>query len=705
MSSFLNSFLKPSSIAVIGASPDSKKLNGELLEFLIEGGFRGRIAPVNPNYKEIRGHKCYTDIASVAGPVDLAVIVIPARGVPQVLAECAKNNVRNALIISSGFAEEGGDSVQLQRAVSDIARSTGIRVAGPNSEGFYNATDRVCATFSPTVPRSWKRPSPIAGARRIGIVAQSGGMGFAIFDRGLAARLDFSYVITSGNEVDLTMADFVDFLVDDAETGVICLFCESIRDGGRFREAMARAQRIGKPIVVLKVGRSVAGSRATASHTASIAGWNAAYSAYFAKYGVIAVDDVDEAIAACGLLATNPPWGPGRRLAVVTPSGGGGALAADAVERAGFVVPALSEPVQSALKAKMPSYGSAGNPIDVTAQGSRAGVLVDAVQGMQVSGEVDAIVCVQSLASETKISFDAAALGRRPEHHPKPLACYSYTLPSDFARARLAEAGLFVNANLSAMAAAMQKIVTAAEGEPHPEAEVRGQMNSERIQADLYDYSGRSLTEWRTKGLLRKWEVEASREELATTLDGALQAAGRLGYPVALKIQSEQILHKTEVGGVRLGISDPAMLEKAFMEVLASAKSSPAEGVLVQKMSPPGVEMIVGILEDAVFGPVVMVGAGGTAVELYRDVAYWPAPLSPREATALIGSLKSSARFQGFRGSQAIDIGPFAALVSRLSQVVAAARGRIRELECNPVIVHSDGSGVTIADALMRVAD
>src|SRR6185369_8471549 len=324
----LSAMLRPRSVAVIGASPDTKKLNGELLHFLIEGGYTGDVRPVNPNYKEIHGRPCHADIAA-AGGADLALIAIPARAVPAALDQCASAGVKHAVVISSGFAEEGGESASLQTRVAAIARRTGMRISGPNSEGFYNAIDRVAATFSPTVPRSWQREAPIAGAKRIGIVAQSGGMGFAIFNRGVASRLDFSYVITSGNEVDLTMADFVDYLVDDEDTGVIGLFCESIRDAAAFEAAAARA--LGrKPIVMLKVGQSEAGSRATASHTASIAGWNAAYDAFFAKYGIISTGDVDEAMAACGLLATNSTWSTGRRAAIVTPSGGAGALVSDA---------------------------------------------------------------------------------------------------------------------------------------------------------------------------------------------------------------------------------------------------------------------------------------------------------------------------------------------------------------------------------------
>ena len=695
----LSAMLRPRSVAVIGASPDTKKLNGELLHFLIEGGYTGDVRPVNPNYKEIHGRPCHADIAA-AGGADLALIAIPARAVPAALDQCASAGVKHAVVISSGFAEEGGESASLQTRVAAIARRTGMRISGPNSEGFYNAIDRVAATFSPTVPRSWQREAPIAGAKRIGIVAQSGGMGFAIFNRGVASRLDFSYVITSGNEVDLTMADFVDYLVDDEDTGVIGLFCESIRDAAAFEAAAARA--LGrKPIVMLKVGQSEAGSRATASHTASIAGWNAAYDAFFAKYGIISTGDVDEAMAACGLLATNSTWSTGRRAAIVTPSGGAGALVSDAMERAGFGVPALSPQLQEKLRPTFPSYGAAQNPIDVTAQGSRSGALVEAVKLVLASDEIDLAICVNSLAAESPLTFDAAELTRAARAAGKPICVYSYTLSSEARRGAMAQAGSMVHTNLAAMAGAMQKILAAA-ATSKPENLSPKLPSAAAIAETLPGGNRRALTEWDAKRFLRQFSVEASAERLAASAEEALSAAESLGYPVALKIQSESILHKTEVGGVALGIANAAELRDAYRRVLASAGGAPAQGVLVQRMAPRGHEVIVGVFNDPTFGPIVMVGLGGVAVELFRDVAYWPAPVSPTEAENLLRSLKSARLFEGFRGAAPLSLAPLAALVSQVSLIAAAGRDSIAEFELNPVILHGDGSGITIADALIR---
>lgn len=701
----LTPLLKPQSVAVIGASPDVKKLNGELFHFLVEGKFPGRILPVNPNYKEIHGIACHPTIAAAGKAIDLALVAIPAKAVPGALEECAAAGVKNAVVISSGFAEEGGDSAGLQQRVAEIAKRTGMRVSGPNSEGFYNAMDRVSATFSPTVPRSWTRPAPIAGARRIGIVAQSGGMGFAIFDRGLASRLDFSYVITSGNEVDLSMADFVDYLVDDPDTGVIGLFCEAIRNPALFESAAAKALARGKPIVALKVGQSEAGSRATASHTASIAGWNAAYDAFFAKYGIIATGDVDEAMSACGLLATNATWGTGKRVAIVTPSGGAGALTSDAMERAGFTVPGLDAATQTKLRTRMPSYGSAVNPIDVTAQGNRAGALVDAVQHMLKSDTVDLVVSVHSLASLKPPTFDATAMAKS-DGPRKPIASYSYTLASDIGREAMSNAGLLVNTNLSAMASAMQKIVARA-AVATPEDLSKRLPAASKVESALAPHQGRALTEWDAKRFLRGFGIEASREELAANADEAVAAAERLGWPVALKIQSEAILHKTEVGGVALGLRNADELRAAWPKVSdaagrANVSGDRVQGVLVQRMAPAGVELIAGVINDPTFGPIVMVGLGGVAVELFKDVAYRPAPMSPAEAERLLRSLKAAVRFDGFRGSRKLDLAPAAKLVSELSLIAAAGRGVIAEMEMNPVILHADGSGITIADALIR---
>ncbi len=405
----LDTFFAPDSIALIGASRDQEKIPGRLLSMLRKNEYPGRLYPINPNYGDIDGLKCYPSIAAVGAPIDLAIVIIPARAVLGALQQCAAAGVRNAVIISSGFAEEGGDSAAMQDAIVEFAKTTGMRISGPNAEGFYSQAQRVAATFSPTVDIKPGEPPIIATQRRIGIVAQSGGIGFAIYHRARALGIALSYVISAGNESDLGAGEFFEYMVQDASTDVILLFIEGIRDVDKFLAAARRAAETGKPVIVTKVGRSGAGERAAASHTASMAGWSAAYDAVFAKYGFIVSNDLDEAVTIAAVLTSNP-MPKGNRVAVLTVSGGAGIWGADTVALQGLQVPELSESIQAEIRKLLPSYGTARNPIDVTAQGVHSGGLQRSIDLLDVSDEVDAILVVLSLSSDTRMPFKQAEL-------------------------------------------------------------------------------------------------------------------------------------------------------------------------------------------------------------------------------------------------------------------------------------------------------
>jgi acetyltransferase len=454
----LDSFFAPSSIALIGASRDLEKIPGRLLSMLRKNDYPGKIYPINPNYGDIDGLKCYPAISDVGQPVDLAVVIIPARAVLAALEQCAAAGVKHAVIISSGFAEEGGDSADMQEAIVALAKRTGMRISGPNAEGFYSEVQKVAATFSPTVDVKPGHVPLVATKRRIAIVAQSGGIGFAIKHRAKALGVAISYCVSAGNESDLGAGEFLDYMVQDASTSVILLFIEGIRDVDKFLAAARRAAELGKPVIVTKVGRSGAGERAAASHTASMAGWSAAYDAVFEKYGFIVSNDLDEAVAIAAALTTNP-LPKGDRVAVLTVSGGAGIWGADSVSLQGLQVPELSEPIQAEIMKLLPSYGSARNPIDVTAQGVHSGGLQRSIDLLDASNEVDAILVVQSLSSDTRMPFKEAELKPVIEAQNKPMVFYSYTLPSDFARRELAKSGVVVLSGLTHAAVALRRMV------------------------------------------------------------------------------------------------------------------------------------------------------------------------------------------------------------------------------------------------------
>lgn len=698
----LETLFWPGSVAVVGASPDITRVRGEILHLLVTMGYPGRVFPVNRSYEDIHGLRCYPTIGAIGQPVDLAIIAIPAAAVLEAVEEAVAAGARNILIVSSGFAEAGEAASVAQRRIGEIARQSGVRIVGPNSEGFHNAIGNVAATFSPAVKPRPEEDRPLS-PRRVGVIAQSGGIGFALYSRGLAAGLDFSYVISTGNETSLTMADILDYMVHDPRTDIVMIFCEAIRDPALFLKVAGQARALGKPIIAVKVGASEAASRAAASHTASMTGWQDAYAAAFERFGIIQVDDPGTAVAVAGMLAGMPPLA-GRRVAVVTVSGGGGAWMSDALEAAGFDVPLLSEPLQQKLRAFMPAHGSASNPVDITAQGSKTGdMATSAIETLETSDEIDAIVYVCSLASEKRISLIAERVAAIVARRRKPLMVWGYTPASDFGRRTLARAGVFGSTDLLSATRALSKVAAYEEGrgawlppcaaEPQPIA----------IPPEMPDV----LSEYRAKQLLSSHGILACDEVLAASAAEAGDAAERLGFPVAMKVQSPDLPHKTEAGAVRIRIADRDAAMRAHDEMLASARryrpDARIEGVLVQKMAPGGVELIVGMVDDPTFGAIMMVGSGGVLAELVTDKAHRLAPVSPGEAMTMLRSLKSAKLFDGYRGAAAIDLAPVADFISQVSELAASPDRPIREMEFNPVIVHSDGSGMSVADGLIAL--
>jgi len=695
----LDSFFAPDSIALIGASRDLDKIPGRLLSMLRKNDFPGKIYPINPNYGDIDGLKCYPSIADVGAGIDLAVIIIPAKAVLGALEQCAAVGVKNAVIISSGFAEEGGDSAAMQDAIVALAKRTGMRISGPNAEGFYSEVQKVAATFSPTVDVKPGHVPLVASRRRVGIVAQSGGIGFAIKHRAKALGVAISYVVSAGNESDLGAGEFFDYMVQDASTDVILLFLESVRDVDKFLAAAGRAAELGKPVIVTKVGRSGAGERAAASHTASMAGWSAAYDAVFAKYGFIISNDLDEAVAIAAVLATSP-LPKGDRVAVLTVSGGAGIWGADTVSLLGLQVPELSAGIQAEIMKLLPSYGSARNPIDVTAQGVQSGGLQRSIDLLDASDEVDAILVVQSFSSETRMPFKEAQLKPVIDAQRKPVVFYSYTLPSDFARREMAKSGVVVLSGLTHAGVALRRMVERARFKLAPR--IAAATPPRDLAAHL---KPALLSEADSKALLREAGIVLPDEVLVIARSGLDAAIAAAGLPLVMKIQSPDIPHKSEVGGVRVNIATKGEVFLAYQALLDDARKhrpdAAIQGVLVGPMAKNGVEIIIGTMQDATFGPMVMVGLGGITTELFRDVIYRPAPVSAEEAVAMLTELKAAPLLNGFRGRAKADVTALAQLIAQVSMLAMAYREEIAEIEINPVLAHPQGQGVTIVDALV----
>jgi len=706
----LHDFFWPRAVAVFGASDDITILRGKLIDVLLQHAYAGPIHPIHPSRSEVRGLKAYPALSALPEPVDLALIAVPPDKVLAIVEECAAHGVKGVVIFTSGFAEEGGDSAALQTRMSEIARRTGLMICGPNGIGFFNLRGKLACTFSPSASLSEGLAEHIHRADgRIGIVAQSGGLSFALFNRGLRRRLGFSYVVSTGNEASLEAADFARYLLDEGHTDVVLMFLETVRDAGRLVDMARHAADAGKPIVVAKIGRSEAGSRAAASHTASLTGSDSAYDAVFAHYGLQRVDDQEEMLDAAAAFAMCP-LPAGERVAVVTTSGGAGGWMADACAQVGLALPQLDAATQARIRTRVPSYGSADNPVDTTAQGVEG--FTEVIEMVLASETVDAVVMVAPLAIRTRLPVDGERLKAAVRAHGKPVLAYSYTLPSDAAWDLMRDAGVPVYETFTGCARALRALVDHAaflrDWQAAPALpQAIDPDRAARVEALLP--AGREvLVEHEAKALLAACGFDLAPEFLARSAPEAVTRAAEVrratgAAAVALKIQSPAIPHKSDAGGVVLGLSSPQEVEAGFHRILAAASAydsaAAIDGVLVQPMLPSGVEMLAGFVVDPTLGPIVTIGMGGIFAEVLADVASAPAPLDAVQVHRLLARLKGYPLLCGARGRPAADIDALADFLVRLSRLAVDSAGRITAFDVNPLHVHPRGGGVTIIDA------
>jgi acyl-CoA synthetase (NDP forming) len=555
----------------------------------------------------------------------------------------------------------------------------------------------------PLVPE-WRADGHVA------VVAQSGGMGFAFFDRARPKEIPFSYVVTTGNEACLACFDVVDYLLDEGRSEVFLLFLEDIKDAGSFARVAEKALKAGKPIVVAKIGRSEAGSRAAASHTAALAGAHEAYQAMFERYGIIEGADLEEMVdlaAGFSIYRNRLPAGP--RVGICTASGGGGGWIADACVAAGLQVPVLDPATRALIDPHLPSYGTSQNPVDGTAQAIREIGYGELARLVGCSDRVDSVIVVTSARSAETFERERENLFRVAREISKPILMWSYTLPSPASVRLLGEAGypLYTNMrNCARTAAAMaqyrslrERILRVPEIRPASGGARRARVR-ERLAA-----AGPLLCEHESACLLSEYGIAFAKARLALHAEDAVAAAAELAAPVALKVQSPDIPHKTEAGAVALDVEGAQAVRRAYEAVLAAARRhNPAasiRGVLVQRMAPQGIEIVLGIHRDALFGPLLMAGLGGIHVEALRDVAFAPVPVSAARARELLGRLRGRRVLDGARGGPGADVDALIGLMVALSEFAGDHAGEVAGIDLNPVIVHPQGRGVSVVDALI----
>lgn len=687
----LDHLLRPKSVAILGASSDPNRISGRPLRYLIEGAFKGAIYPVNPKRAEVQGLKSYATLDDVPEVPDVTLVFLPASATEQAVRECVAKGVKAAIICSAGFAESGEDGLALQDRITAIARDGGLRLLGPNCLGVFNSGIGFFGTFTQSLDRDKPEPGPI------GIISQSGAYGSHIATLVRMRGLGVQYWMTTGNEADIDVAECLEWMAAQDDIKVIMAYVEGVRDGARFRAALDLARRNRKPVIMMKVGRSDVGARAASSHTASLAGSDAIYDALFRQYGVHRATTTEEQVDVAYACARGI-FPAGNKLGVVTLSGGAGVLISDAAERHALDVAPMPEKARKILKDLLP-FATVDNPVDTTAQALNDMTLLSRnFEVMLEQGGYNMLVgffstlpMTRTLAAPLKEAIIAGCAG-----HPNQIVALSLIGPPEEVRA-YEDAGFLVFEDADRAVQALGALAR------FPLAWDAIEKLSP-IEAAVPIAPG-AMSEHAAKILLARVGVPFLTEAMVSDEQAACDAANRAGLPVVMKIVSPDIEHKTEIGGVLVGVKTTDAVAEGYRTLMIRAAQhrpdAQIEGVLIAPMAPEGVETIVGVNRDSVFGPAVMFGLGGVHVEVLRDVAFRLAPFGRREAMAMIDQLRGRAILSGVRGAPPADVDALADLLVTLSQFAAAHADDIETIDLNPVRVLKKGHGVVALDALI----
>jgi acetyltransferase len=690
MKNQLSYFFSPAGVAVIGASSNPNKLSYGIFKNLTQYNYQGKIYPVNPKADEILGLKCFPDIASVPDPVELAVIVLPAPLVPRILEDCGKRGIKAVTIISGGFKEVGEAGTNLEQECIDIARQYGMRLIGPNCVGTIDLYSELNTTFIEGMPERGG----------IGFLSQSGAICGGIVNLVLDKKVGFSHFISMGNEADVTEADIIEYLGEDPNVRVIAAYVEGIKDGQHFIEVAKKVTR-KKPIVLLKAGRTNAGARAVSSHTGSIAGAHAAYQTAFNQSGIIEVNTVAELFDVAMSLDFQP-LPKGKRTVLLTNSGGPAALTSDSLAFNDLVLEDLQPETEKVLREHLNPSAQVANPVDMLG-GAEPHEYEIALKQLLVDDSVDSIITIlvpQALVNPADV---AQVIVDTAKNATKPVfTCF-------MADNLVVEARNILHGNRIPMFVYPESVGTVLgamiEYGDWLKKEVKSpetlqNVNNEAAKSIIAAANG-NLGEADTRPLLEAYGIPVIGGGTAKTADEAVAIANKIGYPVVLKIVSPDILHKSDLGGIKLNLKNAEAVYTAFNEMMthiANAKpDARLEGCLIEAMAPKGQELIIGMRRDSAFGPLIMFGLGGIYVELFKDVSFRVAPLNRDEALEMIHQTQAGKLLTGFRGQEKADVDAVVDVIMRLSQL-AIDFPEIEEVEINPLLVLSEGKGAIALD-------
>ena len=690
----------PETVAVIGASAQEGKVGHAVFRNLLTNGYTGVIYPVNPKARSIMGVRSYASVKEIQDNIDLAVIIIPARAVPGVLAECGQLGVRNAIVISAGFKEVGGEGIELENELKEISRKYNINLVGPNCLGIMNTDPKV------RLNASFARVMPAAG--QIGFVSQSGALACAVLDYAKAEGVGFSKCVSLGNKAVLNEDDFLCYLAQDSGTEVVALYVEDLSNGQEFikiaREMTGEIRR-PKPILAVKSGRSAQGAKAAASHTGSLAGSDAVYDAIFKQSGVLRVETVEDLLNYAVAFATQP-LPRGKRVGIVTNAGGPGIIVTDSCVSHDLEIAQLSEATQRELRGVLPPAASVHNPVDVLgdAQHDR----YEAALRIVLNDEnVDGVIVILTPQYMTDIEEIATVIVRVKRETPKPILAtfmglYDTTKGEDILERGGVPHYPFPEGAVCTMAAMGEYARWLYRPRTTERVFVVDAPAAKAVIDKVRAAKRTALPEVEAVQVLAAYGFPVPVWKLARNEDEVRAACQELGFPLVLKIASPQILHKVDVGGVKLNIRSADQAVEEFKAMVERAKKVHPDaeiwGANVQKMAPPGKECILGAKLDPQFGHLIMFGLGGIYTEVFRDVSFRLAPLRELGALRMIQSVRAYRLLEGFRGEPPADIKTIADCLQRLSQLLVEIP-QISELDINPLIVHEQGKGATVADA------
>ncbi|MFA0744902.1 MAG: hypothetical protein LASZOEIN_001702 [Candidatus Fervidibacter sp.] len=695
----LRPILEPQSVAVIGASRQPGTVGYAVLSNLLMGQYTGVVYPVNPKAKAICGVRAYSSVTEIPDPVDLAVVIVRASLVPQVLEECGQKGIKGAIVISAGFKETGPEGAKLEAQVKEIAHHYSIALVGPNCLGVINTDPnyRLNASFA--------KEMPLPG--NIAFISQSGALCTAVLDYAKGQGIGFSKVVSLGNKADVNENDFLAYLWQDPQTQVILLYIEELSDGRRFLQLAREITGEGdsrKPILALKAGRTPAGARAVASHTGSLAGSDEVYEALFAQAGVLRADTVED-LFEYAIAFANQPLPNGRRTVIITNAGGPGIMATDACVRYGLELAQLSEKTLDQLREKLPPHASLLNPIDLIgdAQHDRYEAALDAVLG---DPNVDAVVVLLTPQAMTDIENIANVIVQKSKQRVKPiLACFMGLVDISAGVNILKENGVPCYSFPEDAVRALAAMVKYVDWVRRPRTGVKlFPVDTERARKLLSEAPVSEhgfIPEEVAFQVLEAYSFPVLPWGVAKTPEEAVSIARQIGYPVVLKVLSLDVVHKFDVGGVQLNLNSDSDVRQAFDKIINSVKQhlpeARIEGVIVQAMAKKGREVILGLKRDPQFGPILMFGLGGIYVEVLRDVTFRFAPVRELGAYRMVRDIRTYRLLEGVRGEPPADIDKIVECIERLSQL-AIEQDLIEELDINPLIVYPQGEGAVVVD-------